>query len=57
MAFAGKRNAQELKKLEKTDVKISEARLFNAYGKFWLREVHETCILTSYYCSDHTKCD
>ncbi|KAI4919276.1 hypothetical protein J4E85_009534 [Alternaria conjuncta] len=32
MAFAGKRNAQELKKLEKTDVKISEARLFNAYG-------------------------
>ncbi|KAI4631185.1 hypothetical protein J4E83_002714 [Alternaria metachromatica] len=31
-AFAGKRNAQELKKLEKTDVKISEARLFNAYA-------------------------
>ena len=44
MAFAGKRHAQELKKLEKTDVKISEARLFNPYGKFWLREVHEICI-------------
>ncbi|KAI4926963.1 uncharacterized protein J4E92_006124 [Alternaria infectoria] len=33
MAFAGKRNTQELKKLEKTDVKISEARLFNAYTR------------------------
>ncbi|KAI4649420.1 hypothetical protein J4E93_003738 [Alternaria ventricosa] len=32
MAFAGKRHAQELKKLEKTDVKISEARLFNPYA-------------------------
>ncbi|KAI4662864.1 uncharacterized protein J4E79_004175 [Alternaria viburni] len=33
MAFAGKRNTQELRKLEKTDVKISEARLFNAYTR------------------------
>ena len=56
MAFAGKRNEQERKKLEKTDVKISEARLFNADGQFWLREVHEICTLTS-YCSDHTERD
>jgi len=52
MAFAGKRNEKERKILEKTDVNISEARLFNAEGKFWLREVHEICILTS-YCSNH----
>ncbi|KAI4910038.1 hypothetical protein J4E90_007468 [Alternaria incomplexa] len=29
MAFAGKRNEQERKRLEKTDVKISERGLFN----------------------------
>ena len=52
MAFAGKRNEQERKKLEKTDVKISEARLFNADGKFWLREVHAICILTLFFCSN-----
>ena len=33
MASSGKRNEQERKKLEKTDVKISEARLFNADGE------------------------